>query len=99
MRKILATTLMLLGLVGLPQAHALAQTVPTNGEITKIDDATKRITIRHEPIKNLDMGAMNMVFRVKDPDMLKIAKVGDKITFEADRIDGALTVVSLKKKE
>lgn len=76
---------------------AVAQTVPTKGEVTKIDEGQGKITIKHEPIKNLDMDAMTMVFRVKDPAVLKTVKVGDKVTFEADRVNGAITVTSIKK--
>lgn len=76
---------------------AMAQTAPTKGEVTKIDEGQQKITIKHEPIKNLDMDAMTMVFRVKDPAVLKTVKVGDKVTFEADRVNGALTVTSIKK--
>jgi Cu(I)/Ag(I) efflux system periplasmic protein CusF len=81
------------GLVG----PAMAQTVPTKGEVTKIDEGQQKITIKHEPIKNLDMDSMTMVFRVKDPSVLKQVKVGDKVTFEADRVNGALTVTNIKK--
>jgi len=76
---------------------AIAQTSPTQGEVTKIDVSAGKITLRHEPIKNLDMDRMTMVFRVKDPAMLKSVQVGDKVTFEADRVNGALTVVGIKK--
>ena len=77
---------------------ALAETVPVTGQVTKIDVPARKITIKHEPIPNLDMDRMTMVFRVKDPAMLSAVKVGETITFEADRVDGALTVVSLHPK-
>lgn len=75
---------------------AKAQT-PVNGEVTKIDAAAGKITMRHGPIKNLDMDAMNMVFRVQDPTMLKGLKIGDKVKFEADRVNGQITVIKLQK--
>jgi Cu/Ag efflux protein CusF len=40
---------------------------------------------------------MTMVFRVKDPAMLKQVKTGDKVLFEADRVDGQITVTKLQK--
>jgi Cu/Ag efflux protein CusF len=43
------------------------------------------------------MGAMTMVFRVKDPAMLKSVKVGDRVKFEAERVDGAITVTRIEK--
>lgn len=65
----------------------------TSGEVRKIDKAQGKITIRHEPLTNLQMPAMTMVFRVKDPAMLDQVKEGDKIKFVADRVNGAFIVV------
>jgi len=75
----------------------LAQTVPADGQVTKINAKDNKITLRHGPIKNLDMDSMTMVFRVKDPAMLKQVKVGDKVKFEADRVEGRLTVIKIQK--
>ena len=76
---------------------AFAQSALVNGQVTKIDAAQGKITLRHEPIKNLDMDSMTMVFRVPDPAMLKGVKVGDKVKFEADRVNGQLTVTKIQK--
>jgi Cu/Ag efflux protein CusF len=40
---------------------------------------------------------MAMVFRVADPAMLDRMKAGDKIEFEADRVNGAITVTKIGK--
>ena len=57
-----------------------------------------KITLKHGPIKKLDMDeAMTMVFRVQDPAMLKQVKVGDKVKFEADRVNGQITVTKIEK--
>ena len=78
-------------------AVALAQEL-VNGQVTKIDQAASKITIRHGPIKKFDMeDGMTMVFRVKDPAMLKAVKVGDKVKFEADRINGQFTVTKIER--
>ena len=74
---------------------ALAQQV--NGTVKKVDEAQGKLTIDHGPIKNLDMDAMSMVFRAGDPAMLKGLKSGDKIKFEADRVNGQITVTKLQK--
>ena len=63
--------------VALAAGTAFAQTAPTDGEVRKIDEATGKVTLRHGPIKNLDMDSMTMVFRVQNPDMLKGLKPGD----------------------
>jgi Cu/Ag efflux protein CusF len=40
---------------------------------------------------------MTMVYRVKDPAMLKQVKVGDKVSFEAENVDNRYTVTKLQK--
>jgi Cu/Ag efflux protein CusF len=40
---------------------------------------------------------MTMVFRVQDPALLKKVKVGDKVKFDADRINGQITVTKIEK--
>ena len=66
-----------------------------NGEVRKVDKDTGKLTIRHGALPNLDMPAMTMVFRVKDPAMLGQVKEGDKIKFTADKINGSFTVIEL----
>ncbi len=77
---------------------ALAQTPEalTAGEVRKIDRDAGKITIRHGPIRNLDMPAMTMVFRVDNPALLDPLKVGDRIHFVADKINGAYTAVRIE---
>ena len=67
------------------------------GEVVKIDKAAGKITLKHEPIEKLDMDSMTMVFRVANPAMLDKVKAGDKVEFEADRVNGALTVTKIGK--
>ena len=78
---------------------AVAQTVPVDGEILKIDPDQNKVTVKHGPIKNLDMDAMTMVFAVADPAMLKAVKAGDNIKFEVDRVNCRLTVTKMEKKK
>jgi Cu(I)/Ag(I) efflux system periplasmic protein CusF len=77
---------------------ALAQNASVDGTVQKIDSAQGKITLKHGPIRNLDMEGMTMVFAAADPEMLKSVKVGDKVEFEADRVNGRITVTKLKKK-
>ncbi len=74
-----------------------AQAIPINGDVTKVDQAAGKITLRHGPIKNLDMDSMTMVFRVADPAWLKTIKPGDRVKFEAERVNGQITVTSISK--
>ncbi|MDF2971507.1 MAG: transporter, partial [Microvirga sp.] len=76
----------------------LAQNLPTvSGTVEKVDAAQGKITIDHGPIKNLDMEAMTMVFRAQDPALLQGLKAGDKVQFTADRVNGQISVTSIKK--
>ena len=68
-----------------------------SGTVEKVDAATGRITIDHGPIPNLDMDSMTMVFRARDPVMLKAVKPRDKIRFTADRVNGQITVMKIQR--
>ncbi|RSC31125.1 hypothetical protein EGT36_20775 [Agrobacterium sp. FDAARGOS_525] len=68
----------------------------TRGTVKKVDAAAKKVTIIHEELKNLDMPAMTMVFRVKDDAMLAKLKEGANIEFIAERADGKLVVAKVK---
>jgi Cu(I)/Ag(I) efflux system periplasmic protein CusF len=80
-----------------PKATA-AQSAMVNGQVTKIDESAGKITLKHGPIKKLDMeDGMTMVFKVQDPAMLKQVRVGDKVKFDADRVNGQITVTRIEK--
>jgi Cu/Ag efflux protein CusF len=70
--------------------------VMTAGVVKKVDKDAGKVTIRHEPIENLGMPKMTMVFRVKDPALLDRLKEGDQILFVAERVDGAFTVMNFE---
>ena len=74
-----------------------AQSPNTDGEVTKIDKAQAKITLKHGEIRNLDMPPMTMVFRVADGKLLDGVAVGDRVRFAADKIAGAYTVTALVK--
>jgi Cu(I)/Ag(I) efflux system protein CusF len=94
MLKILKATLIAAVLAASP---ALADGDMVKGEVVKVDKTAGKVTLKHGPIKKLDMDGMTMVFRVADPAMLDKMKVGDKIDFEADRVNGAITVTKIGK--
>jgi Cu/Ag efflux protein CusF len=101
MRK---TTLVAAGLLALSVALlpgvGAAQSALIDGQVTKIDESAGKITLKHGPIKKLDMDeGMTMVFRVQDPAMLKQVKVGDKVKFDADRVNGQITVTKIEKRK
>ena len=92
-RKVVASTLVTIALS--VSAWADGSMVPA--EVVKVDKSAGKVTLKHGPIKRLDMDAMTMVFRVVDPAMLDRMKTGDKIEFEADRVNGAITIIRLGK--
>jgi Cu(I)/Ag(I) efflux system periplasmic protein CusF len=77
---------------------ALAQTALADGQVTKIDKAAGKISIRHGPLKRFGMDeGMTMVYRVADPALLEGIKISDKIKFSADRTNGQFTVTKIEK--
>ena len=91
-RLILALALWLDAQAGFAQSSLIA------GQVVKVDQAAKKIAIKHGPAPKLDMTeAMTMVYAVSDPNMLTSVKAGDKISFDAGRISGQLTVTKIEK--
>jgi len=71
---------------------------PINAEVKKIDEGAGKITLKHGPATSLGMDEpMTMVYRVKDPAMLKQVKGGDKVKFEADVSADGIVVSKLQK--
>lgn len=75
---------------------AMAAMPMVDGEVRKVDMGSKKITLKHGEIKNLDMPPMTMVFQVKDPAMLEKVKAGDKVHFTVDNLNGAMTVLTIE---
>jgi Cu(I)/Ag(I) efflux system periplasmic protein CusF len=78
-----------------PAAAVEATSSLTDGEVRRIDKETKKITLRHGAIANLDMPPMTMVFQVADAAMLDHVKVGDKVRFAVEKREGAFTVTRI----
>ena len=68
-----------------------------SGTVESIDAAQGKMTIDHGPIPHLNMDSMTMVFRAQDPAMLKSVKKGDKVQFQADRVNGQITVTAIRR--
>ena len=96
MRK---SMIMLATVAGLAAGATVAFAQMIDGEVTKIDESAGKITIKHGPMKKFDMEGMTMVFRAKDPAILKQVKPGDKIKFEADKVNGQFTVMKVEKRK
>jgi len=95
MNRIIRTATLALALLA---SAAAAQDAAMTGEVRKIDEGAAKITLKHGPVPSLGMDeGMTMVYRVKDPALLKEVKVGDKVKFEAEATEGGFTVTKLQK--
>ncbi|WP_291011602.1 copper-binding protein [Hydrogenophaga sp.] len=66
------------------------------GEIRKVSKDTGKLTIKHGPIKSMDMPPMTMVFTAKDPAMLDKVAVGDKVRFAVADEGGKMLVTDIQ---
>ena len=77
---------------------AAAQTATADGQVQKVDESAGKITLRHGPMKALNMDEpMTMVYPIKDPSLLKGLRAGDKVKFQAERVNGQITVTKIRK--
>ena len=76
---------------------AFAQAALTPAEVVKVDKGAGKLTLKHEELKNLDMPAMTMSFRVSDPAWLEALAAGQKVRIVAEKVNGQYTVVRLEK--
>ena len=90
-RTALAAIVAALALSGLASARDLAE-----GEVRKVDKEGKKLTLKHGPLKHLDMPSMTMVFQVKEDALLDKVQAGDKVRFQAEKIDGKFTITRLE---
>ena len=90
MKKILLPILLLLSF----SAHSVEW---TKGEIRRIDIDNKKITIRHQEIKSLDMPEMSMVFQVENAALLQGYSVNERIEFVAEMRDKKYFVKEIRK--
>lgn len=90
---------------GLSKVNDVSSTTPqmdtkgmemSSGEVKKIDKETQKITLKHGPIKNLDMPGMTMVFKAADPSLLDKVKAGDTVKFSAEDQGGTLAVTAIE---
>ena len=97
MIKTLTSAAIAILVLGAPMA-AIAEEVPmVNGEVTKIEESAGKVTIQHEAIPNLEMDGMTMVFKAGEGVAVKDVKPGDKIKFQAEKVNGQLTVTKVEK--
>ena len=67
----------------------------TEGEVKKVDLDAGKVTIKHGPIKHMDMPGMTMVFTAKDKGMLANVKPGNKVQFMVMNESGKMVVTAI----
>ncbi len=82
-----------------PAASAAAVKDMAEAEVRKVDKDAKKVTLKHGPIKNLDMPSMTMVFQVRDAALFDKFAAGDKIMFTAEQLQGAYVMTGVEKVE
>lgn len=66
------------------------------GVVRRIDLNNGKITLRHGPIASIHMPPMTMAYPVKPPALLNGVKVGDKVKFQAERVNGSYIVTAIE---
>jgi Cu(I)/Ag(I) efflux system protein CusF len=85
-------------MLALSSPVAVAQSASIDGQVVKVDQSAGKITLKHGPIPKLGMDqGMTMVFKARDPAMLKAVKAGDKVKFDAAQVNGQFTVTVIEK--
>jgi Cu/Ag efflux protein CusF len=79
------------------QATAPVAKEMADAEVRKVDRDAKKVTLKHGPIKSLDMPPMTMVFQVRDDKLFDKLVSGEKIKFTAEQLQGAYVVTGVEK--
>ncbi len=89
--------LIALGLIFISSSSLAAEW--TKGEVRRIDIENKKVTVKHEEIKSLDMPPMSMVFYVENIELLKGIKPGDRIEFTANQKGSKIFIQQIKQSQ
>ena len=80
----------------LAQASPAAKTGKGTGLIQQVDRDKGTLTIKHGPVRELDMSAMTMTFKVKDKAMLANLKPLQKVDFDLTYDGKDYTITRIK---
>ena len=82
---------------GASQAKADAPAIePVDGQVQRVNKSAGKLTIKHGPIKHMDMPAMTMEFKVRDAATIASLKRGDHIRFKVEDIGGEMTITEIE---
>ena len=99
MKRSTLKAIILTATLALSSAAAWANSASATGQVTKIDADTAKVTIKHGPIKAMDMpDPMTMVYTVKDPADLKSIKAGDAVKFDLSHDASGYVITHIEKK-
>ena len=68
-----------------------------DGGVPGVDKARGAVLLKHGEIKSVNMGAMTMSFKLKDPAMAEQLKEGDKVKFAVEQKGDDLVITSIRK--
>jgi Cu/Ag efflux protein CusF len=107
MKKLLIVTVLAVGAAapalaqhaghGTAKPAATAAAEPADGEVRRIDKARGTVLLKHGELKSVNMGAMTMSFKLKDPAMADQLKEGDKVKFTVEQKGEDLIITSIRK--
>lgn len=81
------------------KTHGKAATKTTHQAVAvvkKVDAASGKVTLAHEPVKSLNWPAMTMAFAVKDKTLLEKLAVGSKVDVEFNKQDSDYVITKVK---
>lgn len=77
---------------------AWAQEGSGSGEVRRLDEQNKKITLKHGPISELDLPAMTLVYLI-EPAQMQGLNPGDQVRFKARREDsGEYFIIEIRKR-
>lgn len=79
-----------------PAAQSAAPEL-ADGEVRRVDAAKGTILLKHGEIRSINMGAMTMGFKLKDPALAAGLQAGDKVKFAVEQQGEQLIVTKIEK--
>jgi Cu(I)/Ag(I) efflux system periplasmic protein CusF len=81
-----------------PAARATLRSARIAGDVREVDVEEGTVTLRHDAIATLKMGAMeSMAFKATDPRSVAKLKPGDKVRFRAALVADQPTIVEIRR--
>ena len=82
-----------------PPVSASTPQEMATAEVRRVDKEAKKVTLKHGPIKSLDMPPRTMVFQVRDERLFDKLVAGEQIRFSAEQLQGAFVLTSVERQD